>query len=601
MGTAAADEVPDDLDEIKARAAQRHGCFDFDDLDRISDSEARAARQHASFDFDDLELKIQELSASVDVLPLTSPQEVPNCSHCQNSAKTPLFFVTKGLECGELIRDANGVRADPVFLYTVGACSETAVMLSGQYVPLCNRQATDCTIEVLVRHDIVVRGTRATPLFVRAKPSPGGASWYARASTHVGQKRYTPVEPLLLAYGLHGSAGWTVLEASGGKALASAPRLDSNWIVWTTVASETEFGLHALQTRDPPPEVLLPPQPWPSSWRPGRPMRLAVRVICMPERAQSAAVTLQHLQELCQLSSVHLDAGLHPAWDTRGQNAETLRDEGFVDAARWEHGPKLLGCALAHSQLWASLAEHKHGVLAGTSGALLILEDDAVINFARPVESILPQILARATDNDITLLGAMADEQWSHECSQDSPPTWLSNHLVRIHFWAGFWGYLITPRGARRALRALWGTARDPHALWGDCDICVACASNEGELDAALCVPHLVLHPGWQGNCNLTRCSWLDYEYQVDAERLIETGARRAGSALQHSRRLAYVQPRASQADSLPEIHRAILRFRDLAAPRRFPVAREPDAQEKMKQWMRRTRSSMHASNGSGE
>lgn len=69
---------------------------------------------------------------------------------------------------------------------------------------------------------------------------------------------------------------------------------------------------------------------------------------------------------------------------------------------------------------------------------------------------------------DLVLLGAHADEEWSEACGLNSPAEWLGEGVARVRFFMGFWGYVITQRGARRALHTLWGSASEPRPLEAD-------------------------------------------------------------------------------------------------------------------------------------
>jgi len=568
-------------DEILA--AQRHACFDFDELDdaatldTTSGCVAHAAKRHACFDFDELDdaatdedkLSAAPASTSTQVPAAVSPKHmVLDANACSapgavpteasietNRATYPLFFADRGLESGELIEDREGLRAAPVYIYTDWHCSESAARLCGQYVPLCRRSAQGCVVDIRLSHDDVVRGTDTHPLYILLQPS-----WCRNSALGVSGKR-----PLLVYR--NQNAVWVVVKGDDGVPLAWVDRLDpsATWIVWTSVARETEFGMHALRTRNPRMWALAAPAPWPKLALDSYERRLSVRVICLPKRKDNANVALQELKAICDQNAVRLDGQLHPGWDTRGMDGKMLRDAGLVNVHDWEAGGSLLGCALAHSELWMGLAEDDGVKLGGTAGSLLILEDDAVINTARPVGLMLREILARVSKYDLVLLGAQEDRNYIEECSKNAPPKWVSNHLIRVHFFGGFWGYLISARGARRALHTLWGSTGFPKPLEGDCDIVVAGGCLRGELKAALCVPNLVLHPGWFGNCALHRNGCVGYEYVVDAQHLVEMGAKRSGETDGVSQRLEYVRERDKVHLPVERIHHLLRRCRELA------------------------------------
>lgn len=143
----------------------------------------------------------------------------------------------------------------------------------------------------------------------------------------------------------------------------------------------------------------------------------------------------------------------------------------------------------------------------------------------------------------------------------------------------GFWGYLLTARGARRALYALWGEPGEPWPLQGDCDVMVSEACAGGLLDAALCVPNLVLHPGG----GRMRCSCAGYEYAVGEG----WGPEAEGGAF--SARTREVRRLDAGATREAEIQALLARCRELAADHE-PPAGVPGQQPEFLAWLREKR-----------
>lgn len=506
--------------------------------------EAMAARLHAAFDFDELEVEEKLHGIPDRVVPRpacdsgagakTTAREAPAAFLAESSSENgeeeeeqerpactnfrklvtrkevPLdriFF--------ELEADEDAPRG-ALYIYAKGLCSDAAAQICGRYLPLrCRSGLGEYDVGVRVHGGLLLTGSRAYPLYVR-RGLPRMCSEHSRRSDAVPGPA-----AIFLAYNSVFQDRWAVLDARVGVWLAETRGFNRNWVVRTPVAQETDIALHAKEFKKPPPVATRAPPSWPRVTITEPKVKLAARVICLPERTASAMAIERQLSDLLRGSTVDVDVQPFEAWDTRGLDPSKLRDAGFVLGPRWKEGAKLLGCAMSHSEIWAGLARDSKTPQPGHVGAVLVLEDDAVLNSARPWELMLPDLLARTDDWDMILLGASCDLNWAAECSQNEPAMWSGDYLARIRFFMGFWGYLITARGAAKCLRCLWGDTKHPQALQGDCDCIVASGCQTGDVKAALCVPNLVLHPlnfqdrEW-GVRN--RCDYVDYEYCVDRE-----------------------------------------------------------------------------------
>lgn len=479
-------------------------------------SEVYAAQRHACFDFDELEEEISYRDVE--------PVEIPRL-HVR----------------GERLEDLKEDRASgSVTLLGNGDCSEAAEQLLGRYVPLCKRSTGSREFVLRLSPSFVVAGHRTRRVYASPFAIPP-----LRREKDADQCQIRPI----LAQDDDGQ--WFVVDAGTAEWLARAPALGGRWVVRTGVAHETELGLRAALGDQHVTAVSLPRSlPCLLQDADDLPMRLQARVIALPERAHCVAAIAQQLEGALGKDGqyrLRVDLKHSAAWDTRGIDPGMLRSAGFVEGPRVKDSANILGCALSHSEIWAELIEAS----GDSAEMMLILEDDAVINTARPVEKLLLRLLAEAPKYDFVALGASMDESWNAACKANSPPEWLCDDLVRLKFFAGFWGYIITRQGAKRALTALWGTATSPRPLTGDCDILIATEASEGRLDAAMCVPNLVLHPSW----GRVRQTCIDYEYIVHCERgataKLGLGGRAAaiGAAAQ-SARMASVSTRAAKRRS---------------------------------------------------
>uniref|UniRef100_A0A7S4W1Q0 Uncharacterized protein n=1 Tax=Alexandrium monilatum TaxID=311494 RepID=A0A7S4W1Q0_9DINO len=446
--------------------------------------------------------------------------------------------------------DLEESRPLPVYVFAAGPCTAAGQRLCGRYAPSSARPA----------------GQRRCG----ARPS-GGRQHYARHEEADRQQGTLVLEWRSSG----GSSKLVVLEERSGRVLGESAKLGDPWLVHTLIGLETELNLRAVEAASAP----CVPQALPRAPLAAAPVTLRARVVCLPERKAAASALLEQLEALGREGPVRVSGGLHPAWDTRGLDGELLKRMGLVSSTCPEAGDKLLGCALSHSQLWAELAESGKSSEQPPGGMLLVLEDDAVLNVARPVPEMLAVVLQHAADHDLLLLGAAADEEWSEDCCENKPASWVSELLVRIKVFMGFWGYVMTARGARRALYALWGEPDEPWPLQGDCDVMVSEGCAGGLLDAVLCVPNLVLHPGG----GRMRCSCVGYEYAVRHD----LGAEAHGSAF--SARTREVRRMDAGATRESEVQALLARCRDLAA-RREPPPGVPGQQPELLAWLREKR-----------
>mmetsp|Transcript_44719 Transcript_44719/g.83965 ORF Transcript_44719/g.83965 Transcript_44719/m.83965 type:complete len:763 (-) Transcript_44719:27-2315(-) len=354
------------------------------------------------------------------------------------------------------------------------------------------RQESDELSETLVHH-----GSKSRPIFLRIA-SDGKLAILSYQSPVQYNPNRRPYD------------AWRVVDTLGRWLIETRDLKQGHWVARTHVAEESDFRITAKKGAGPQPQ---PPPPLREVPRfSGQAVQCYV-VHMEGEREADYDVLCRGLERIVEYGGPDIQVHMQPARDTRDLNeaevSELDKRGALPGAASPDFVSRSLGCLLSHADIWLKRAQSTDPV------PWIVLEDDAVLNTSRNIPHLIGESLhALQPPWDLVLLGAWAP-------GDQSVGQWINGcNVGPIKEFYGTFAYVITRRGAQRALAAVWGGRESPSLghqgkvrwNWSAVDNLMADAAKAQRLNVLMCMPFPVLHPGVP-NGGRFEFKRMDYEF----------------------------------------------------------------------------------------